>query len=308
MNMSVTVDRAAFLAALKVVVWGTPRRPAVNVLAGVVLAADAPALTLTTFDYEITTRSALAADVTGHGRVLVVARTLHDMVAGFKPPRRGQATPPGADVVTLTHLGESVTVGYGTARMLLETMPVEDYPTPPEPGPVVATVDAAALSATVAHVAKFATTNRDRPALMGVHLTGCDGRLRLVATDAYRIAEDTLPFIPVDAARPGILPALVPAATLAFVGKLFAKGHTAAAVAMTEDAGTVTFTSGGVMVSTRTLDGEFPKPDRFWPQPVQGTATVESIAVCTCGWKRYADSRAEAQQLARVHRATITNS
>jgi DNA polymerase III subunit beta len=316
-RLSVSVDRDALAAGLELAAWSAPRRPSVPVLSGVMITADADAgtVTLGSFDYEVFSINALPATVTAAGRVLVDVKALRDMVKKFpkvKRPtaaqvRKGVTLPAGAGMVTLTDTGSAVTVEYGSARASLPTLPAEDYPAIMlgTAAPVtVAQVDADILAATVARVTVAAGKDDTLPMLTAVQLTtDADGlRAHLAATDRYRLAVDAARWVPVvpDGAEPRehILPALIPAATLAYAAKWFGRtagvvtvgmtygtrstmtgsGKTAKTV-VTTIADSVTLTCGPVTIGTRTLDGDFPAVRALLPDTFVGTAQVDAHAL-----------------------------
>jgi DNA polymerase-3 subunit beta len=297
-QLSVTVARDTLAGALDLALWSTPRRPSVPVLAGVLLTAGVSVLTVESFDYEVSSRSALDADVAGAGRVLVEVRALRDMVRKLpkvKAPRKGETLPAGAGMVQLTDTGSVLTVVYGAVRLSLPTMPVADYPAVPEPFGPVATVDGRVLADTVARVAMAAGKDATLPALTGVHVTVDEtGRAVLAASDRYRLAVDALAWAPIvpDGVDPreAIPPALVPASTISYVAKLAGKlggpvtvgyapepGHIAGVEATV--AGAMSFTLATAMITTRCIAGDFPAVRALIPDTYAGTATVDAHAL-----------------------------
>lgn len=122
--MRVTIDRDALADA---VAWTTrvlPGRPALPVLAGILLDArdDSGTLEFACFDYEVSARCDAAARVDEPGRVLVQGRLLADIAR----------TLPAAEV-TLTLDAGKVVIRCGSTRFALPVMPVEDYPQLPAP-------------------------------------------------------------------------------------------------------------------------------------------------------------------------------
>src|SRR6476659_9752449 len=116
------VERDVLAEAVTWAARGLPTRPAVPVLAGVLLEADgAGTLTLSALDNEVSARVSVAADVSEGGTVLVSAQRLADISRNL----------PGKPVDVATD-GSKVTVTCGAARFTLLTMPVQDYPALPQ--------------------------------------------------------------------------------------------------------------------------------------------------------------------------------
>jgi DNA polymerase-3 subunit beta len=74
------IDRDVLADAVTWVARGLPARPPVPVLAGVLIEADDEgSLTLSAFDYEVSAKITVPADVAQAGRVLVLGRLLADI-------------------------------------------------------------------------------------------------------------------------------------------------------------------------------------------------------------------------------------
>ena len=119
--MKFRVERDVLAEAVTWVARGLPARPPVPVLAGILLEADEDGtLTLSAFDYEVSARITVAAEVAESGTVLVLGRLLADI------SRNLPARP--IDVATE---GSKVQVTCGSSRFSLLKMPADDYPTLP---------------------------------------------------------------------------------------------------------------------------------------------------------------------------------
>ena len=119
--MKLKVERDVLAEAVAWTARSLPPRPPVPVLAGVRLDADSSgALTLSTFDYDVSARSSIPASVDEAGTVLVSGRLLADIT---------KALP--AKPVDLVLDGTKVVLRCGASRFTLLTMPVDDYPALP---------------------------------------------------------------------------------------------------------------------------------------------------------------------------------
>ena len=78
--MKIRVDRDVLTDAVTWVARSLPARPPVPVLAGVLIEAeDDGTVTLSAFDYEVSAKVTIAADVTESGTILVLGRLLADI-------------------------------------------------------------------------------------------------------------------------------------------------------------------------------------------------------------------------------------
>jgi DNA polymerase III subunit beta len=188
-----------------------PARPVIPVLSGLLVQAAGAGLTLSCFDYEVSARVAIPAEIDEPGTVLVPGRLLAEITRSL-PPRPVEFSS-DADMVRLS---------CGSAEFELVSLPVQEYPGLPEPPDPSGTVDGGVLAAAAAQVGPSASRDDTLPMLTGVCLDIDGTELTLAATDRYRLAVRTVQWRPAD---PGLrVAALVPARTLADVARTMGPG------------------------------------------------------------------------------------
>ncbi|HWR85600.1 MAG TPA: DNA polymerase III subunit beta, partial [Rhodoglobus sp.] len=209
--MRFQVNRDVFSEAVSFAVKLLPQRTTLPILSGVLIEADDAGLTLSSFDYEVSARTEIGAQVEEAGRVLVSGRLLADIAGRL----------PNAPVSFATDEGR-ITVSCGASRFTLLSMPVEEYPTLPSVSEDAALVQGEDFAAAIGQVAVAASRDDVTPVITGVQLEVAENALSLVATDRYRVAVREIAW---DAGTSGVesATALVPARTLAEIGKTF--GH-----------------------------------------------------------------------------------
>ncbi|WP_412539308.1 DNA polymerase III subunit beta [Longispora sp. K20-0274] len=210
--MKLTIDRAALLDAVTWAAGALPARPVVPVLAGLVLRAG-DGLTVSAFDYEVATAARAVADVATPGEALVSGRLLGQIA---------RALPAGP--VSLATDGAGLVVSGAGTTFTLAPMPIEDYPAPPAPPPVVGTVDAGEFADAVAQVVLAASRDDTVPAFTGARLHLDGETLTLSCIDRYRMAVRQLPWSPAGDVGAGHT-ALVPARTLAGTARHLTAGR-----------------------------------------------------------------------------------
>jgi DNA polymerase-3 subunit beta len=242
------------LAQLQTVVRVASTRSAVQALAGVQIAAGEGGVELRATDMEIGLRDPLRAEVVRPGEVVLPARLLLDVVRQL----------PGSDVtLELRAAEQDVEIVSGTARFHLRTLRAEDFPPLPEGGgDTVVTMPAQAFVETAAKVSRSASRDETRPILTGILVSASGAELRMVATDSYRLSvKETGLEEPLD----GSFEANVPARALDELGRVVAQVG-----AETIDIGVrsnqVVFTAGGVTLSSRLIDGQFPNYRQLLPE------------------------------------------
>ncbi len=265
--MKIRVERDVFGEAVSFVARALATRPVVPVLSGILVQADEDALTLSCFDYEVSARAVIEAEVQEPGTELVPGRLLAEIVRNL-PPEQAEVTTAAGMLV----------VSCGSAEFALVTLPVEEYPMPPEPPAVAGSVDGGALAAAAAQVVPSASHDDTLPMLTGVCLDFDGAAMTLAATDRYRMAVRTLRWEPAD---PGMKASvLVPARTLAEVARTMPSGEPVA-IAFSQQAGAagppdgmISFEGGARRLTARLIGSEFIKYASRFPAAFDCSAEV----------------------------------
>ncbi len=264
--MKLRVERDALAEAAAWTARVLPTRPTLPVLAGLRLDAGNSRLSLSGFDYEVSGRVDVEAEVADEGSALVSGRLLADICRSL----------PAGRPVDLAADGGKVSLTCGSARFTLLTLPLEDYPELPAMPAAAGTLDGPALAAAVAQVVVAAGRDDMLPVLTGVRIEIDGETVTLMATDRYRLAVRELHWRP---GRPDAAAvALIPARTMADTAKSFGSGEVSLALAAGGQDNLVGFAAGGRRTTTRLLDGEFPKVRSLFPTEVATQARVDTTA------------------------------
>ena len=266
MTVKFRVEREVLAEAVTWVARGLPARPPVPVLAGLLIEAnDEGSLTLSAFDYEVSAKITVPADVAEAGTVLVLGRLLADISRNL--PSRP------VDVATD---GSKVSVTCGSSRFSLMQMPADDYPTLPTAPAPSGTVAGDVFTQAVAQVSIAADRGDTLPILTGVRVEVDGEKMTLLATDRYRLAMRELTWNPeaIDASHV----ALIPARTLSDTAKaLGAAGTVELALGSSAGGeGLVGFEAGQRRTTTRLLDGEYPKVTSIFPTTVDTESVIKT--------------------------------
>jgi DNA polymerase III subunit beta len=260
------VERDVLAEAVSWAARGLPTRPPVPVLAGLLVEASTDgSLTLSAFDYEVSARVSVGADVAEEGTVLVSGRLLADISRNL-PDRP-------VDIATD---GNKVTVACGSSRFTLLTMPADDYPALPAMPEASGRVAGDVFTLAVSQVTTAAGRDDTLPILTGVRVEIEGSTIKLLATDRYRLAERTLEWSPQGTDAAAV--ALVPARTLADTARALgasADVELALARSGTGD-GLIGFEAGRRRTTSRLLDGEYPKVSAIFPSTSDTHAVVET--------------------------------
>ncbi len=263
------VERDVLAEAVTWVARGLPARPPVPVLAGVLIeASDEGTITLSAFDYEVSAKVTVAADVSTSGTVLVLGRLLADISRNL-PDRP----------VDVSAEGNKVQVTCGSSRFSLLLMPADDYPTLPSSPEPSGTIAGDVFTQAVAQVAIAADKGDTLPILTGVRMEIDGEKVTLLATDRYRLAMRELTWHP--SATDASHVALIPARTLSDTARaLGASGSIQLALGGSAGGdGLIGFEAGQRRTTTRLLDGEYPKVTSIFPSSVDTEAVILTAAL-----------------------------
>lgn len=251
--MKFRVDRDVLGEAVSWVARALPSRPVVPVLSGLLLQADEDTLTLSCFDYEVSARVAVPADVGEPGMALVPGRLLAEITRSLPP-----------DHVEVSSAADMVVVTCGSAEFALVSLALAEYPRLPELPDAVGTVDGGALAIAAGQVVPCASRDDTLPMLTAVCLDMDAAAITLAATDRYRLGVARIGWQPAD---DGVrVAALVPARTLAEVAKTMSQG-VQVTIAFSQPGaghphpvdGMISFDGGGRRLTARLIGGEYIK-------------------------------------------------
>jgi DNA polymerase-3 subunit beta len=259
------VNRDVFSEAVSFAVKLLPQRTTLPILSGVLLEATDNVLTLSSFDYEVSAQTEVAAEIEEPGRVLVSGRLLAEIASRL----------PAAPVVFSTE-DSRITVSCGSAHFTLLSMPVEEYPTLPQIAESSGSLPAEAFANAVAQVAVAASRDDVTPVITGVQLEVSKTSLSLVATDRYRVAVREIEWSAADSIDEAVT-ALVPARTLTEIGKTFGhSGTISIAITSTDDRELIAFQAEKRTVTSLLIKGNFPPVKRLFPETVDNYAVINT--------------------------------
>ena len=262
--MRFIVNRDVFSEAVSFAAKLLPQRPTQPLLSGVLIECENGELTVSSFDYETSSRSTVVAEVSEPGRALVSGRLLGEIAQRL----------PHSDVEV--SLAESrVQLRCGSASFSLPAMPVEEYPQIPRIDTVSGIVPADVFAEAVAQVSLAASKDDVTPVITGVQFEVSENSLTLTATDRYRVATRRL-----DWEQQGpdeVSSALVPAKVVIEVGKSFAaSGSVQISVINDGERELIAFTGGNKTVTSLLIKGNYPPVGRLFPEVIDNFAVVNT--------------------------------
>lgn len=250
-GMKVTCSRDEFAQKLSIVARAVSTRASVQILAGVLLRAEAGRLYLAATDMELSLRSSFEAQVSDEGAAVIPGRLLVDLVRLLP-----------ASEVTIEQRPEEgvlhVTSGASTAS--LNTYAAEDFPRLPDLDAVgTFTVPRETLLETVSRVSRSASRDESRPVLTGILVRFEGGSLVMAATDSYRLSVKETPV----AGEVPDLEAIIPARALGELARIAQSGDS---IELGVHENQVVFAADDVWLTTRRIDGQFPNYKQLLPE------------------------------------------
>jgi DNA polymerase-3 subunit beta len=252
-QMKVSTSRTTLFTELQTVTRAASTRSAVQALSGVQLQAKGGAIELRATDMEIGLRVPLEGEVVRDGAVVLPARLLVDVV---------RALPGDSVSLELRPTEQDVEIVAGPATFHIRTLRLEDFPPFPEPeGDGRVEVPGPAFVETVLKVARSASRDETRPVLTGILVSASESELRMVATDSYRLSVKETKL---DSPLTGSFEANVPARALQELTRIVQAGD-ADRLSVSVRTNQVVFEAGGVVLSSRLIDGQFPNYRQLLP-------------------------------------------
>jgi DNA polymerase-3 subunit beta len=267
--MKLTLSRDALLKSLGHIQSVVERRNTIPILANVLIRVAAQEVSLTATDMEIEINEAIDAQVGNTGAVTAPAHTLYEIV---------RKLPDGAQVEITAANANQLTLSSGRSHFKLGCLPVEDFPVMPGADLKHSFRLGASDLRSLIDRSRFAiSTEETRYYLNGIYLhaakNGGADVLRVVATDGHRLARVEIPSPEGSIGIPGVI---LPRKTVAEIRKLIDECADTVEIALSETK--VRFSFGGVVITSKLIDGTFPDYERVIPSGNDKVLEVDANA------------------------------
>ncbi len=249
--MKIEVLQEQLLQGMGIVGRAVATRAQLPVLSHILIEATSEGLVLSATDLEIGIRVRVAAKVLEVGRVAVPAKMFGEFLSALNPGRVEVSTDKEALLVSAP--------GY---RGKFQTIDAEEFPALSETGldSVLCNLEAKELAAAVERVVFSAARDSLRPVLTGVLWEVGKKKLRLVATDGFRLAIEDLTV----ENKKEDLSILVPSRVVLEVVRLGGEGQIV--VGHLPAKNQIYFEIGEILITSQLLDGKFPDYNRIMPK------------------------------------------
>ncbi|MFO1032838.1 MAG: DNA polymerase III subunit beta [Hyphomicrobiales bacterium] len=266
--MRVTIERSSFLKALNHVQSVVERRNTIPILSNVLVQAEHDTVKLTATDLDIEIVEQVAAETSRAGTATVPAHMLYDIV---------RKLPDGAQLeLELSQDSGRVAIKAGRSRFALQSLPPADFPdlSSGEFGNTFS-LPATELRRLIDKTRFAISTEETRYYLNGIYLHQARGAdmLRAVATDGHRLAQSDVALPQGAAGMPGVI---VPRKTVLEVVKLLDGVEGDVEIALSSSK--VRFSMGGLVLTSKLIDGTFPDYERVIPRGNDKHLTADAKA------------------------------
>ena len=247
-----------------------PTRTTQPILRGMIFDAGDEGLEIAGYDYEVSTRVRVPAEIETLGRFAVSGRLVADIVSKM-------ANKP----IELHYDGSKVHLSCGSSRFELPAMTLEDYPALPATPATTATVDPGTFVEAIGQVSVAAGRDDTLPMLTGIRMESDGDVVTLAATDRFRLAVRTFRWDPAGDAAAELL---IPAKTLSETARSLDVHSTEPVTIAVGDGsddrpvgadGLLGILAGDRRTTTRLLDADFPNFRPLLPKEHTSLASIE---------------------------------
>ncbi|MDO5098599.1 MAG: DNA polymerase III subunit beta [Corynebacterium sp.] len=271
-NVSFEVAKDDLASAVSWVARNLPSKPTQPVLRAMLITADDDGLEFAGFDYEVSTKVRIPAEVNQPGRIAVAGKLIAEITA----------TLPSKPIKVFVE-GSMVQLVCGSSRFELPSIPLDDYPTLPALPEVTGAINPRLFIDAVTQVAAAAGRDDTLPMLTGVHMEIDGENVTLTATDRFRLALRSFQWAPAVADAQAKL--LIPAKNLLENARTL-DANSSEPVEIAVGTGESIGADGlfGIHIedrqtTTRMLDADFPNVAPLLPKQHKSMASVEISAL-----------------------------
>lgn len=226
------------------------------VLANILFSTEKGRLNLSATNLEVGISLSVGAKIEKEGSITLPAKELTEYVSYLSPGKIDISLDKKQKVKIISPQTETIFAG----------LDAKDFPQIPQMDKKKSfSLPTELLSTTVPQIAYAAATDDTRPVLTGIFWHFFDTKLRMVATDGYRLSlKDLTLKTPISLGKKNQLTFLIPGKTLQEITKLVGS-EKEIKIGLTKDENQVIFQLPDVVLASRLIDGNFPDYERILP-------------------------------------------
>lgn len=230
------------------------------VLNNVLLKTENGMLKISSTNLEVAITSLIRCKVVEDGSVTVMCKTLTDLINNF--PNKN---------INIETKNNEVSIETENYHTIIKTLPVEEFPIIPEiESQNILNLEARELKTAINQVVFAVSTNQTQAEISGVFLKVENNKLKLVATDRYRLAEKKIVSKDVVNFNQNII---IPHKTIIEISRIIGGQDGVVAVGLSENQ--VSFSFNNTQIISRLIDGEYPPYEQIIPTKFSTNIVVE---------------------------------
>ena len=252
--MRITCSKDLLLENLQSVLKTVSTKSTMPVLSGIRIdLKDSGNIELASTDMELSLRLTMEAKAEGEGALVAPGRLMTDVV---------RSLPAGEVTLDMDEKEQVLEIRCGTASFRLNCLPAADFPRlPGMPEEGSFEIDSEPMVSTINTVARAASRDETRPLLTGILVKFSKDRLKMVATDSYRLSVRETEASSSLKEKQEII---VPRASLEELARICAQvGAEKVNVGIMD--GQAIFSAGNVILTSRLIEGQFPNYQQLLP-------------------------------------------
>ncbi|MDP3014384.1 MAG: DNA polymerase III subunit beta [Candidatus Subteraquimicrobiales bacterium] len=260
------------LNATQIVQKAVSTRSTLPILTGILLQLKDKQIKLSATDLEIAIEYELEIDGEIDGSVVVPAKIFGDIIKNL---------PESIITMDATKSPNQINIVCERSSFSIKTLPWEDFPKFPEIDNLRSfSLESDLLGNAIKQVSKATSRDDTRPVLTGVLINVVRDKLKMVATDSYRLAVREVKVEDIGEDRIKII---VPGRTLDELSKILPGANTKVVFGVTESQ--IVFRFGGLTLISRLIEGEFPNYQQLLPESYNVKLEINKDEL-TCAIKR----------------------
>ncbi len=258
--MKVVISQEVLLDSLKTVSRAVSGQNTLPVLGNVLIRAQGKKLNFATTNLEISISTSAEAVVKNEGAITVPAKILTSYVSLLKK---------GEEVELSISAGTALEVKSQSSKTKIKGITADEFPSIARvEGGTKLELDSKSFKEAVHQVAFAAQEYSSRPILSGVYFATDKSKLRMAATDSYRLSEKVLKL----SAEVSETSCVIPVRAV-FEADRLASGAETLEVRISENQ--VMFSVGGTELTSRLIEGQFPDYQQIIPKKSSTVAEID---------------------------------
>jgi len=264
--MKLTCTQENLSKGLTVVGKSIGKDSTLPVLSNVLLTTDNKRLKLSTTNLEIGTSCLIGAKVEKEGKITVPAQLLSNYINNLP-----------AEQINIEAKGTDLKISSGSYNANIKGIDSQEFPLIPkiEEKPF-AKVSGKDLKTALSQIIFASANDESRPEIAGVYLKTDKSKIRLAATDSYRLAEKV---VEVTAGAEEEVEMIVPISAMLELNRILSEQDEAVEIASSDNQ--VRFSFGDVELVSRLVEGQYPEYQRIIPKELETKAQVSNKELST---------------------------